>query len=128
MFPPALIVLRTRRLLSKGYERWHCDVGRNTRPDGPRLAPSKTTARRVSVIGPTGADLDDRCVRPADRPVCTASKTEDERKRIVDGAQLAGVEAPGRLPKTLGIDDGRLLDEHACVLVFETDRRSKARR
>src|ERR1700680_3857791 len=31
-FPPASLVLRTRRLLSKGYERWHCDVGRTAQP------------------------------------------------------------------------------------------------
>src|SRR5947209_6746371 len=131
-FPPALVVLRTRRLLSKGYERWHCDVGRNTRPDRPSLAPSKITARRVSVIGPTGAARPTAAtsVCGARIAVCTASKTEDERKRIVDDAQLGGVEAPGRSPKTLGIDDGRLLDEHTRVLIFEIveiDRRAKAR-
>jgi len=60
--------------------------------------------------------------------MCTASKAKDERERIVDGAQLAGVEAPGRSPEALGIDDSRLLDKHTRLLVFETDRRSKARR
>src|SRR5437762_11300276 len=32
-FPPASIVLRARRLRGKSYDRWHCDVGRITRPD-----------------------------------------------------------------------------------------------
>src|SRR5436305_9569565 len=27
------LVLRAPRLLSKSYDRWHCDVGRITRPD-----------------------------------------------------------------------------------------------
>src|ERR1039458_1250130 len=45
VFPPALIVLRTRRLLSKGYERWHCDVGRITQPDQPTVATSTMGAR-----------------------------------------------------------------------------------
>src|ERR1700730_13929190 len=40
VFPPALIVLRTRRLLSKGYDRWHRDVGRITRPDLATVAAS----------------------------------------------------------------------------------------
>src|SRR5271165_980530 len=44
-FPPALIVLRTRRLLSKGYERWHCDVGQTTQPDVPTLAAPTISAR-----------------------------------------------------------------------------------
>ena len=75
-----------------------------------------------------------RTGRPTATPVdlriamCTASEAEDEREGNVDGAQLAGVEAPGGSPEALGIDDGRLLDEHACVLVFETDRWAKARR
>ena len=59
------------------------------------------------MIGPTGAARPTAAtsVCGARIAVCTASKTEDERKRIVDGAQLGGVEAPGRSPKTLGIDE-----------------------
>src|ERR1035438_1018827 len=48
LFPPALIVLRTRRLLSKGYERWHCDVGQTTQPDVSTLAAATISARPAS--------------------------------------------------------------------------------
>src|SRR5213595_1664347 len=68
-FPPALIVLRTRRLLSKGYGRWHCDVGRITQPDPPTLAAATISApsasrHRIRVRRlPRGGGL-----RPARRP------------------------------------------------------------
>src|SRR6202171_6636137 len=42
VFPPASVVLRTRRLLSKGYERWHCDVGQSTQPDALTLAAARS--------------------------------------------------------------------------------------
>src|SRR5438034_7929413 len=59
-FPPALIVLRTRRLLSKGYGRWHCVVGRITQPDLPTVAAatiSAPSASRHRVPGPVGPRL-----------------------------------------------------------------------
>src|SRR5438105_13634660 len=43
--PPASIVLRTRRLLSKSYDRWHRDVGRIARPDLTTVAAPKISAR-----------------------------------------------------------------------------------
>src|SRR5208283_5204211 len=48
VFPPALIVLRTRRLLSKGYERWHCDAGRIAQPDVSTLAAATINAHPAS--------------------------------------------------------------------------------
>src|SRR6185437_5251350 len=57
-FPPASLVLRARRLRGKSYDRWHCDVGRITRPDlatvaawsgalrSGRLQPSRFGPRR----------------------------------------------------------------------------------
>src|SRR5947209_108631 len=43
-----LIVLRTRRLLSKGYDRWHCDVGRITQPDLATVAAATSSAPSAS--------------------------------------------------------------------------------
>src|ERR1700730_4264131 len=42
-----VVVLRTRRLLSKGYERWHCGVGKTTQPDRSTVA--------ATAIRPPGA-------------------------------------------------------------------------
>src|SRR2546423_12669162 len=54
-FPPASIVLRTRRLLSKSYDRWHCDVGRITRPDLATVAVSRQgLARRPARLARGG--------------------------------------------------------------------------
>src|SRR5437879_9730113 len=64
-FPPASIVLRTRRLLSKGYDRWHCDVGRITRPDLATVAASvrvlvdRQMADVVYTIGHSTRSLDE---------------------------------------------------------------------
>ena len=66
VFPPALIVLRTRRLLSKGYDRWHCDVGRITQPDAPTLATSTIDARLTPGAGsPLGVKTEAVAERPA---------------------------------------------------------------
>jgi hypothetical protein len=61
------------------------------------------------------------------RPCERASEAEYERECVVDGAQLTGVEVPGRSPEALRVDDGRLLDQHSRSLAFEADRRAKAR-
>jgi len=55
VFPPASIVLRTRRLLSKGYERWHCGVGRIAQPDLANVSSSHdqrsaSVALRMQVV------------------------------------------------------------------------------
>lgn len=44
-----------------------------------------------------------------------ALEAEDEHEGVVDGTLLVRVEAAGRWAQALWIDDGRLLDEHACL-------------
>src|SRR6516225_5463299 len=73
VFPPALIVLRTRRLLSKGYERWHCDVGQITQPDLPTVAAAGTGAR---------LEPEQWIRRPSVSPRAQASAPAGSTKRI----------------------------------------------
>jgi hypothetical protein len=56
------------------------------------------------------------------------SAAKDQRERVVDCAQLAGLEAPGRSAEPLGVDHGCLLDKDPRLLPAEADRRSKASR
>src|SRR5438552_12622731 len=67
VFPPASIVLRTRRLLSKSYDRWHRDVGRIARPDLATVAALKISARLTPGAGslPARRLAHDREVSPA---------------------------------------------------------------
>jgi hypothetical protein len=57
-----------------------------------------------------------------------ASEAKDQRERVVDCAQLTGLEAPGRSAEPLGVDHGGLLDKDPRLLPPEADRRSKASR
>jgi len=57
----------------------------------------------------------------------TWSEPEDQRERIIHGAQLVGFEAPGGVPEALRVHDRRLLDEDTRPLVIELDRGAKAR-
>src|SRR5258708_37259812 len=43
-----VVVLRTRRLLSKGYERWHRGVGQTTQPDPLTVAAATISAPSAS--------------------------------------------------------------------------------
>src|SRR5437764_4584407 len=69
-FPPASIVLRARRLRGKSYDRWHCDVGRITRPD---LATVAVPTDRRSASGRA---------RQASQPgACSRSRPIADRRR-----------------------------------------------
>jgi hypothetical protein len=61
-------------------------------------------------------------------PVSALLETEDEHERLVDGAELTCVEASSGPAESLWVDDRRLLDEDACLLALERDRRAEARR
>ncbi len=56
------------------------------------------------------------------------SEAEDERERLVDGAELIYFKASGGAAESLWVDDGRLLDEDACRLPLKRDCRAEARR
>src|ERR1700694_5286897 len=80
-FPPALVVLRTRRLLSKGYERWHCDVGRTTQPDVSTVAAATISARlapehRIRRPAARGG------LRPVRRPAARSAAGSAARPRL----------------------------------------------
>ena len=64
----------------------------------------------------------------ARRSVCYAYRlqTEDEHQGLVDGAQLARVQASGRPTEPFGVDDRRLLDEDTRLVSVERDLRSEA--
>ena len=55
-----------------------------------------------------------------------ALKPEEERQGLVDRAELADVESPGRSAEELWIDDGRLLDEDARLVPVDGDLRPEA--
>ena len=54
------------------------------------------------------------------------SEAQNEYECFVDRAQLIRIEAPGRAAEAFGVDDSRLLDEHARFLSFQPDRGSEA--
>jgi hypothetical protein len=56
------------------------------------------------------------------------SESEDQHERLVDRAELTCIEAPGGPTESLWVDDRRLLDQDACLLALERDRRAEARR
>ena len=68
----------------------------------------------------SGTRFGTKCHAPAVRhrsaglDVCRASvsEAEDERQRLVEPRELASVESARGLPESLGIHDGRLLNEH----------------
>src|SRR3984893_5188578 len=59
-----VVVLRTRRLLSKGYERWHCDVGQTTQPDRSTVAVTTTSSSRRALAPSIGLPPRLRPARP----------------------------------------------------------------
>lgn len=62
------------------------------------------------------------------REIAGASQAEDQRERLVDGAQLAGVEAPRGSTEALRVDHGRLLDENVGLVPFQDNDWAEARR
>lgn len=64
--------------------------------------------------------------RSGDRSL--ASKAEDERQRLVDRADLAGLKPSGGSAETLRIDDRGLLDENASLGSTDRHWRAEARR
>jgi hypothetical protein len=62
---------------------------------------------------------------PASGPTARGchSQTQDQRKCVVHGPKLLGVQAPGGASQTLGIHHGGLLDEDSRVLSIKLDRR-----
>src|ERR1700732_235132 len=83
VFPPALIVLRTRRLLGNSYERWHCVVGRTAQPDPPTVALSSGACPPV-LLGHARssrrswpcASLRGVCERPRKKPTISRAVSE----------------------------------------------------
>lgn len=55
-------------------------------------------------------------------------EVEEKRERIVDSLKLYCVEATGRAPETLRVDDGRLLDQYASAGPIKLDRGPKGGR
>src|SRR5438067_9829338 len=79
-FPPASIVLRTRRLLSKSYDRWHCDVGRITRPDFATVAASRQAlAQRLPRSSPRDGHQYRSKAEPAGQPLIGISHARGDR-------------------------------------------------
>lgn len=75
--------------------------------------------------------VDDLCLFVAvleTRSQTISGEPEDQCERLVDRAQLGGVQASCRRAEPLGVDDGRLLDEHARRRVADLDRRPEGRR
>src|SRR5437660_856681 len=91
MFPPASIVLRTRRLLSKSYDRWHRDVGRIARPDLATVAALKLSAR----LTPNAPHA--LCTREHARRALSPTYPRGARPRPYDArppSQLSGLSHP----------------------------------
>jgi hypothetical protein len=62
------------------------------------------------------------------RLAISGSEAEDEHQGMVDRAQRARIEPPGRAAQALRIDDRRLFDEDTCFAALERDRRPETRR
>src|SRR5437762_11425036 len=59
------LVLRAPRLLSKSYDRWHCDIGRITRPDLATVAAPAVHPLSAKSGSPRGVIDLDRKTAPA---------------------------------------------------------------
>lgn len=55
------------------------------------------------------------------------SEAQDEHQGFVDGAKFIRVEAAGGSAESLGVDDGGLLDQDACLVALKCDGWAEAR-
>src|SRR2546423_5947892 len=74
------LVLRAPRLLSKSYDRWHCDVGRITRPDFATVAASRQAlAQRLPRSSPRDGHQYRSKAEPAGQPLIGISHARGDR-------------------------------------------------
>jgi hypothetical protein len=109
------------------------NTSRASRPSWRRRAPPKSASLGAGSRFSWSACCSSRDSRStwakiSEQVVAATSEAEDEHESLVHRAKLAGLEPPSRSAKALRIDDGRLLDEDACFLPCEGDRRTEARR
>jgi hypothetical protein len=107
------------RRAARRSQRPH-DTGRSKSTRPTRRSSSPARAARVRFQREHGRERQHVPVRDSD--------PEHETERVVNGANLRGIESPRRGPEALRINDGRLLGEHTSLPSAEIHGRTKTRR
>jgi hypothetical protein len=106
-------------------------------PSVPRQSEQRACTQRSHICASSTASIQPHRISRSSRRgsqrrdvhrTVRGSDPEHEAERIVDGADLCGIEAPCRRSETLRVNNGGLLGEHARLPSTDLHSRTKARR